>query len=74
MAKIVSLRAIQIVKRSDDRKGFVVLLRCWVVERPFSWFGRNQRLARDLKNLAETRATLVTLAFIQLPLKRLARA
>jgi putative transposase len=27
-------------------KGFVVLPRRWVVERTFSWFGRNRRLAR----------------------------
>jgi transposase len=29
---------IEIVKRSDDMKGFVVLPRRWVVERTFSWF------------------------------------
>jgi len=34
-----------IVKRSDDMKGFVVPPRRWVVERTFSWFGRNRRLA-----------------------------
>jgi transposase len=33
----------RIVKRSDDVKGFVVLPRRWVVERTFSWFGRNRR-------------------------------
>jgi transposase len=51
-----------IVKRSDDEKGFVVLLRRWVVERTFSWFGRNRRLAKDFENLAETVTTFVTLA------------
>ena len=35
-------------------KGFVVLPRRWVVERTFSWFGRNRRLAKDFENLAET--------------------
>ena len=34
-------------------KGFVVLPRRWVVERTFSWFGRNRRLAKDYENLAE---------------------
>jgi len=33
-----------------------------VVERTFSWFGRNRRLARDFENLAKTLAALVTLA------------
>ncbi len=42
---------VQIVKRTDDMKGFVVLPRRWVVERTFSWFGRNRRL----KGLRESR-------------------
>ena len=72
-AKVPLLR-VEIVKRSDDMKGFVVLPRRWVVERTFSWFGRNRRLAKDFENLAETLATFVTLASIQLALRRLARA
>ena len=44
---------LEIVKRTDDIKGFVVLPRRWVVERTFSWFGRNRRLAKDYENLAE---------------------
>jgi transposase len=51
VAKVRCLR-IEIVKRSDDMKGFVVLPRRWVVERTFSWFGRNRRLAKDFENLA----------------------
>jgi transposase len=39
-----SLLRMEIVKQSDHTKGFVVLLRRWVVERAFSWFGRNRRL------------------------------
>ena len=53
VAKVPVLR-MEIVKRSDDMKGFVVLPRSWVVERTFSWFGRNRRLAKDFENLAET--------------------
>ena len=73
VAKMPPLR-MEIVRRSDDMKGFVVLPRRWVVERTFSWFGRNRRLAKDFENLAETLATFVTLASIQLALRRLARA
>ena len=40
VARVPDLR-IEIVKRSDDMTGFVVLPRRWVVERTFSWFGRN---------------------------------
>ena len=50
----------EVVKRSDDGKGFVVVLRRWVVEHTFSWFGRNRSLAEDFENLAETLATFVT--------------
>lgn len=72
VAPIPNLR-VEIVKRTDDMKGFVVLPRRWVVERTFSWFGRNRRLAKDWENLANTLAAFVTIASIQLALRRLAR-
>jgi len=56
-----------------DRKGFHVQPRRWVVERSFSWFGRNRRLAKDYENLADTLAAFVTIAAISLALRRLAR-
>jgi transposase len=55
-------------------KGFVVLPGRWVVERTFSRFRRNRRLSKDFENLAETPATFLALASIQLALRRLARA
>jgi putative transposase len=64
---------IEIVKRSDDMAGFVVLPRRWVVERTFAWIGRNRRLARDYENLAATIASFVILAAIQIGIRRLAR-
>lgn len=72
VAKIPTLR-LEIVKRNDDVSGFVVLPRRWVVERTFSWFGRNRRLAKDWENLADTLQAFVTIASIQLALRRLAR-
>jgi transposase len=71
-AKVPALR-IEIVKRNDDMKGFVLSPRRWVVERTFSWFGRNRRLAKDWENLAETVRAFVALACIQIVLRRLAR-
>jgi transposase len=52
--------------RQTERRlgGSVVLPRRWVVERAFSWFGRNRRLTNDFENLAETSATFVTLASV----------
>ena len=64
---------LEIVKRSEDLKGFVVLPRRWVVERTFSWFGRNRRIAKDYENLAQTLSAFVTLACIQIAIRRLAR-
>jgi transposase len=61
VAKAPVLR-LEIVKRSDDMKGFVVLPCRWVVGRTFSWFRRNRRLVKDFENLSETLATFVTLA------------
>jgi putative transposase len=71
-AKIPNFR-VEIVKRSGDVKGFRVLPRRWVVERTFSWFGRNRRLAKDYENLADTLLAFVSIASIQIALRRLAR-
>ncbi|MER5466779.1 IS5 family transposase [Streptomyces sp. NPDC002668] len=42
---------LEIVKRSDDTTGFVVLPRRWVVERTLSWLMRSRRLVRDYETL-----------------------
>ena len=70
VAKMPVLR-MGIFKRSDGMWGFVVLPRR-VVEPTFSWFGRNRRLAKNFENLAETLVTFVTIASIQLAVRRLA--
>ena len=50
-----------------------MIKRRWVVERTFSWFGRNRRLAKDYEILASTLLAFVTLAAIHLGVRRLAR-
>ncbi len=60
-------------RSSGDAVGFKVIKRRWVVERTFSWFGRNRRLAKDYENLAATVLSFVTLAAVQFGLRRLAR-
>ena len=65
VAKVPGLR-IEIVRRSDDMKGFVILPRRWVVQRTFSRFGRNRRLTKDYENLTDGLAAFVTLAAIHL--------
>ena len=60
-------------RRNPHTVGFEVIKRRWVVERTFSWFGRNRRLAKDYENLATTLLSFVTLATIQFGIRRLAR-
>jgi transposase len=64
---------IEIVKRSDAAKGFVLLPRRWVVERTFAWLNRNRRLAKDFEALISTAATWVMIASVKLIMRRLAR-
>ena len=40
LAKILSQVKIEIVKRSDQAKGFVTLPKRWIVERSIAWFNR----------------------------------
>ncbi|WP_328792665.1 MULTISPECIES: hypothetical protein [unclassified Streptomyces] len=44
--------ALEIVKRSDDASGFVVLPGRRVVERALSWLMRSRRLVRDYEMLS----------------------
>ncbi len=44
----------EIVKLSDDIKGFQVLPRRWVVERTFGQLGRSRRLSKNYKGLTES--------------------
>ena len=62
------------IRRSDEVKGFRVEPRRWVVERTFSWIGRNRRLAKDYEGIVATLTALVTLAAIRIALRRLARS
>jgi transposase len=43
---------VEIVKRKDQAKGFVVLPKRWVVERTFAWLNRCRRLAKDWECLS----------------------
>jgi putative transposase len=64
---------VEIVKRSDDAEGFVILPRRWVVERTFGWLVRFRRLSRDYEELPETSEAMIYAAMVRIMLKRLAR-
>lgn len=63
---------LEIVKRCDDVKGFVVLPRRWVVERTFSWLCRYRRLSKDYEQLTENSEAMILIAMINLMSRRLA--
>jgi len=54
---------LEVVRLPTAKHGFVLLPRCWVVERSFAWMARFRRLARDYERLAETLAGLHFVAF-----------
>ena len=64
---------LEIVKRSDKVKGFVVLPKRWIVERTFGWLGRCRRLAKDFEKLSRSHAAFIILAMIRLMLRRIVR-
>ena len=71
LQKIMAQVNVEIVKRSDQAKAFVVLPRRWVVERTFAWLGRCRRLAKDWENLNRKALAFLRLASIRLMLRKL---
>lgn len=62
---------IEIVKRSDQARRFVVLPKRWIVERTFAWLGRCRRLAKDFECLNRKALAFLKLASIRLMLRKL---
>jgi len=65
--------ALQIVKRSDDMSGFVVLPRRWVVERSLGWLMSSRRLVRDFETLPASSEAFIYFSQAMLLSRRLAR-
>lgn len=57
---------LEIVKRSDDLRGFVVLPKRWIVERTFAWLGKCRRLSKDSEYLVASSEAMIRLAMIGL--------
>jgi len=66
--------AMEIVKRSDAAKGFVVLPKRWVVERSFAWLNRCRRLAKDWESTIASSEAWLLLASIRRMVRAVARA
>jgi transposase len=71
VAEVIPKLAIEIIKRSDQVKGFIVLPRRWVVERTLAWLNRCRRLTKDFENLTRMAMAFIRLASIRLMLRRL---
>ena len=63
---------LEIVKRSDDLSGFVVLPKRWIVERTFGWLGRYRRLSKDYEGRTDSSEAMIHIAMINLMSRRLA--
>lgn len=62
---------LEVVLRSDDKRGFVLLPKRWVVERTFAWLNNHRRLSKDYERFTNTSETMIQLAMIRLMLRRL---
>ena len=70
--RVVSLM-VQVVKRTDDVKGFRVLPCRWVVERTFAWICKHRRCVRDYETRPDHHEAMVYIAMIATMSRRLAR-
>ena len=65
---------LEIIKRSEQAKGFVLLAKRWVVERTFGWLMKCCRLNLDHERNPRHHESLVYLAMINLNLRSLAKS
>ena len=71
LAKVLPHLDTEIVRRSDQADGFVVLPKRWIVERTIAWLNRCRRLAKDWENLNRKALAFLRLASIRLMLRKL---
>ena len=64
---------LEITKRSDAVKGFVVIPKRWIVERTLGWFNRYRRLSKDYEYLPQSSEAMIRVTMIHVMVRRLAR-
>jgi len=62
---------VEIVKRSDTAKGFVVIPKRWIVERSIAWLNRCRRLAKDWECLNRSGLAFLRWASVRLMVRKL---
>ncbi len=63
---------LQTVLRPVGVKGFVILPKRWIVERPFAWLARYRRHSKDYEKTAASSEAFTYIAMLNLMSKRLA--
>jgi transposase len=63
--------SVEIVKRSDAAKGFIVLPKRWIVERSIAWLNRCRGLAKDWECLNRSALAFLRWASIRLMVRKL---
>ena len=71
LLRVVRHVNVEIVKRSDAAKGFIVLPRRWIVERTIGWLNRCRRLAKDWECLNRSALAFLRWSSIRLMLRKL---
>lgn len=65
---------VDIVRRPDEAKGFVLLKRRWIVERTLGWLMNSRRLVRDFEYLPAVHEAMVKWAMVRIMVRRLEAA
>jgi transposase len=66
--------SVEVVKRSDTAKGFVVVPKRWIVERSIAWLNRCRRLAKDWECLNRNALAFLRWASVRLMVRKLCQA
>ncbi len=62
---------LRVTLRPEGSKGFVLLLRRWVVERTLAWLNQSRRLSKDYDQLPKSSEAMIYLSMTRLLLRRL---
>ena len=62
---------LDIVRRSDDAKGFQLVRKRWIVERTFAWLYKSRRLSRDYERRVDHSESHIYVCMCRLMLRRL---
>src|SRR5512146_1476202 len=55
---------------SKTEAGFVVLPKCWLVERTLAWLGNFRRLAKDFEILTSTAENIIRIAMLKITIAK----